>query len=93
MRKGISPDHIEKMLNLIKTVGERFTDYPQVVKTEVEVKYNKEHDYFEIHPTFFITGRMANFNLMKHVLAGYVEDYLGVPVHAASMKIKKYDDI
>ena len=89
MKYIISEDQNEKMINLIVKIGEKFVSGP-VVKTELFAKHNYKLGYYVIYPTFYVNkNREDEFGLFsQHELADYIESYLGVPVSAATVKVK-----
>lgn len=89
MKYIISEQQNEKMIDLIDKVGSKFVSGP-VVKTELFAKHNSEFNYYVIYPTFYVDkDREDEFGLYsQHELADYIEGYLGVPVSAATVKVK-----
>lgn len=96
MKYIISETQNDRIINLIKTVGNRYVYPPYIVKTEVEVGYNDKHEYYYVWPTFYvdhdtldgiITGSWLEIH--KHMLSDYIESFVGVPVISQSYTFKK----
>jgi hypothetical protein len=81
MKYIVSDNQIEKVLELIKTIGEQYSE-GGIVKTEMEVVYDEEHNMFFIRPTFHISKKGFPYHIYKHILAQKIEDYIGFPVHS-----------
>lgn len=64
----------------------------RVVRTEVEVEYDPKREFYLIYPVFYVKNK-KNFptHIYKHILAQKIEDYLGVPVHSTSARVKEIE--
>lgn len=100
MRKGIkyiiTESQNDRLKQLIKDVAETYTSRV-VKKTEVEVEEAQDSTgmtYYILYPKFHIKGMKGpDFHMTRHLLAQFVEDVVGVPIHSASMRIAKSDSI
>lgn len=87
---------IEKEINrkykIIEVVGSNYT-YEHILKTEVEVRYNPENDFFIIYPTFYVkVTRKFPYQLYKHILAQHIQDYTGFSIHSGPCKVKQFNE-
>lgn len=86
----------ERIESLIKSVGERYKSDPWIVKTKILGIEKKKGltgnvNYYEIWPKFIIKDLEGNFpHIEKHLLAQYIEDFVGLPIHSNSARIE-YD--
>ena len=96
MRYILSEQQNERIMKLIKSVGDTYKD-EYVVKTDVEVDSANDDSggtYYILYPKFYIEKDMlinlsaGRKGLFKHELADFVETMVGVPVHSSSIRIE-----
>jgi hypothetical protein len=98
MRYILSEQQNERIMKLIKSVGDTYTD-EYVVKTDVEVDSANDDSggtYYILYPIFYLDlEQNYDRNIMnyvrrfsKHDLANFVQSVVGFPIHSHSIRIK-----
>ena len=98
MRYILSEQQNERIMKLIKSVGDTYTD-EYIVKTDVEVDSANDDSggtYYILYPIFYIDFKKDyEHNKMNHIrrfskhdLADFVQSVVGFPVHSHSIRIK-----
>lgn len=85
----ISEKQNQRIINLIKKVGESFSD-EILVRTEIKVGYNSIHKLYVITPTFYVKdGSFFLPGIYIQILKEKIEDYIGVPVYCDSERVEE----
>lgn len=97
MKYIISEQQDDKLKQYIREVGETYTSN-NIVKTEIlEIVAREDAEgvtYYEVFPLFHIKGMMGpDFHMQRHLLAQFIEDVIGVPVHGRSSRFINVDNI
>ncbi len=95
MKYVISESQNDKIMDLVKTVGERYTYPPHILKTDVVVRYDDEYGIYFVYPTFYVDRYVELsarwFEVLKHELSDYIESVVGVPILTGSYTFKEIE--
>ena len=84
----ITEQQNDRVIDMIKQFAEQYTERG-IVSTEVEVEYDPKKELYILYPIFYVKERgKFPYHIFKHALAQKVEDYMGFPVHSASVRVK-----
>lgn len=91
MKYLITEEQNNKIIDMIKDFANLYVE-ERVVRTEVEVEYDPKRELYVIHPIFYVKNK-HNFphGVYKHMLAQQIEDYMGIPVHSASVRVREIE--
>ena len=91
MKYLITEQQNNKITQMIKDFADSYSE-ERVVGTDVEVEYDPKRELYVIYPIFYVKNK-KNFphHIYKHILAQKIEDYLGIPVHSASARVKEIE--
>lgn len=88
MRYVITEKQNDRVIDMIKQFAEQYTERG-IVRTEVEVEYDSNMGVYVLYPRFYVKERgKFPYHIFKHELAQKVEDYMGIPVRSASVRVK-----
>jgi hypothetical protein len=92
MKYIITEDQNERIIKLIKKVGESYSGN-LIEKTEMnDIEWDDEYKFFRVIPTFHTKRFFVPLQAAKHELAQRIEDFIGLPVHAPTFKHVRIDD-
>jgi hypothetical protein len=88
MKYVITERQNDRVIDMIKQFAEQYAEMG-IVRTKVEVEYDSNKDIYFLYPVFYVRERgNAPYHIYKHALAQKVEDYMGLSVHSASVRVK-----
>ena len=82
MKVIITEQQNERLMDMMKKFAEQYADSEsRLVKTEVEIRYNKPRDAYILRPTFYVKDKTSfPAHVYRHILSQRVEEYFGVNV-------------
>jgi hypothetical protein len=91
MKIVITEQQNDRLMGLMKNFADQYKE-EGVIQTEVDIEYSPEKDLYILHPIFYVKSKVKfPHHIYKHALAQHVEDMFGVPVHSASVRLKKVE--
>ena len=91
MKYLITEQQNNKIIQMIKDFADSYAE-ERVVRTDVEVEYDPKRELYLIYPIFYVKNKEKfPTYIYKHMLAQKIEDYLGIPVHSMSARVKEIE--
>lgn len=83
----ITESQNDRIIEMMKQYANQYSE-ERVIRTEVEIGYNRERGLYLIYPIFYVKNKEKfPHHIYKHMLAQRMEDMFGVPVHSGSPKV------